>query len=99
MSRGSWRSGICGSPTSRSRSGSAQADKLWVVSGTTGFSRFHGGWMVPTRAAHDVRGGMLRVLVSALIESRAFCSSKVAFEVVLRGEVSDVWWGAALVGR
>ncbi len=42
--------------------GFGQADKLWVVSGTTGFSRVHGGWMVPTRAAHDVCGGMLRVL-------------------------------------
>lgn len=36
--------------------------KLWVVSATTGFSRFHGGWMVPSRAAHDVLAGMLRVL-------------------------------------
>jgi transposase len=36
--------------------------KLWVVSGTSGFSRFHGGWMVPSRAAHDVLSGMLRVL-------------------------------------
>jgi transposase len=42
--------------------GFGQADKLWVVSGTTGFSRFHGGWMVPSRAGHDVLGGMLRVL-------------------------------------
>jgi transposase len=42
--------------------GFGQADKLWVVSGTTGFSRVHGGWMVPTRAAYDVLGGMLRVL-------------------------------------
>ena len=42
--------------------GFGQHDKLWVVSGTTGFSRVHGGWMVPSRAAHDVLGGMLRVL-------------------------------------
>jgi transposase len=42
--------------------GFGQHDKCWVVSGTTGFSRFHGGWMVATRAAHDVLGGMLRVL-------------------------------------
>ena len=42
--------------------GFAQHDKLWVVSGTTGFSRLHGGWMVPSRAGHDVLGGMLRVL-------------------------------------
>lgn len=42
--------------------GFGQADKLWGVSGTSGFSRLHGGWMVPSRAAHDVLGGMLRVL-------------------------------------
>jgi transposase len=42
--------------------GFGQTDKLWVVSGVTGFSRFHGGWMVPSRAAPDVLGGMLRVL-------------------------------------
>ena len=42
--------------------GFGQTDKLWVVSATTGFSRFHGGWMVPTRAGHDVLAGMLRVL-------------------------------------
>lgn len=42
--------------------GFGQADKLWVVSGTSGFSRLHGGWMVPSRAAHDVLAGMLRVL-------------------------------------
>jgi len=42
--------------------GFSQADKFWVVSGATGFSRFHGGWMVPSRAAHDVLGGKLRVL-------------------------------------
>ncbi len=42
--------------------GFGQAAKLWVVSGTTGFSRAHGGWMVPTRAAHDVLSGMLHVL-------------------------------------
>lgn len=42
--------------------GFGQAAKLWVVSGVTGFSRLHGGWMVPSRAAHDVLGGMLRVL-------------------------------------
>jgi transposase len=42
--------------------GFGQHDKLWVVSGVTGFSRLHGGWMVPTRAAHDVLAGMLHVL-------------------------------------
>jgi transposase len=42
--------------------GFGQADKFWVVSGAVGFSRFHGGWMVPSRAAHDVLGGKLRVL-------------------------------------
>jgi transposase len=36
--------------------------KLWVVSGTSGFSRLRGGWMVPSRAGHDVLAGMLRVL-------------------------------------
>ena len=42
--------------------GRGQAEKLWVVVGCCGFSRFLGGWMVPTRAAHDVLAGMLRVL-------------------------------------
>jgi transposase len=42
--------------------GFGQRDKLWVVSGACGFSRLHGGWMVPSRAAHDVLGGMLHVL-------------------------------------
>lgn len=42
--------------------GFGQAAKLWVVVGACGFSRFSGGWMVPTRAAHDVLGGHLEVL-------------------------------------
>jgi transposase len=42
--------------------GHGQADKLWTVVGCGGFSRFLGGWMVPSRAAHDVLGGMLQVL-------------------------------------
>jgi transposase len=42
--------------------GHGQADKLWVVVGCCGYSRFLGAWMVPSRAAHDVLEGMLRVL-------------------------------------
>jgi transposase len=42
--------------------GFGQHDKLWVVVAVTGFSRLTGAWMVPTRAAHDVLGGMLQVL-------------------------------------
>ncbi len=42
--------------------GHGQSFKGWVVSGVSGFSRLHGGWMVPSRAAHDVLGGMLQVL-------------------------------------
>ena len=42
--------------------GHGQADKLWCVVGCCGFSRLLGGWMVPSRAAHDVLGGMLRIL-------------------------------------
>jgi transposase len=42
--------------------GHDQVAKLWVVVGVCGFSRFSGGWMVPTRAAHDVLGGQLEVL-------------------------------------
>jgi transposase len=42
--------------------GFGQADKLWVVVGVPGFSRLIGAWMVPSRAAHDVLGGMLVVL-------------------------------------
>jgi transposase len=41
--------------------GFGQADKLWVVVGVAGFSRLIGAWMVPSRAAHDVLGGMLQV--------------------------------------
>ena len=46
----------------RSRSGHGQAAKLWVIAGVCGFSRFIGGWMIPTRQAHDVLGGHLEVL-------------------------------------
>jgi len=42
--------------------GFGQVDKLWVVVAVTGFSRLTGAWMVPSRAAHDVLGGMLQVL-------------------------------------
>jgi transposase len=42
--------------------GFGQSDKLWVVSSVAGFSRFIGGWMVPSRAGHDVLGGMLQIL-------------------------------------
>lgn len=42
--------------------GFGQSSKLWVVSGVSAFSRLIGGWMIPTRAAHDVLGGKLRVL-------------------------------------
>ena len=38
-----------------------QADKLWVINGVCGFSRFLGGWMIPTRQAHDVLSGHLEV--------------------------------------
>jgi len=41
--------------------GFGQHARLWVVSGVSGFSRLHGGWMVPSRAGHDVCGGMLHV--------------------------------------
>jgi transposase len=42
--------------------GFGQAEKLWVVTSGLGFSRLLGGWMVPSRAAHDVLGGMLKIL-------------------------------------
>ena len=42
--------------------GFGQADKLWVVVGVAGYSRFAGGWMIPSRQAHDVLGGHLEVL-------------------------------------
>ena len=42
--------------------GREQFDKLWVVTGVAGFSRFLGARMIPTRAAHDVLAGMLHVL-------------------------------------
>jgi transposase len=42
--------------------GFGQTDKLWVVVGVAGFSRLITAWMVPSRAAHDVLGGMLVLL-------------------------------------
>ena len=42
--------------------GHGQAAKLWTVVGVSGFSRLIGGWMVPSRTAHDVLGGMGQVL-------------------------------------
>jgi transposase len=42
--------------------GHGQVDKLWVIAGVSGFSRFIGGWMIPTRQAHDVLLGHLEVL-------------------------------------
>lgn len=39
--------------------GFGQAAKLPVVTSVTGFSRFDAGWMVPTKAGHDVFSGML----------------------------------------
>jgi transposase len=42
--------------------GHGQVAKLWCVVGCCGFSRFLGVWMIPSRAAHDVLGGMLQVL-------------------------------------
>jgi len=42
--------------------GRGQADKLWVVVGCLGFSRYLGAWMVPSRQAHDVLAGMGQVL-------------------------------------
>jgi transposase len=42
--------------------GFGQAEKLWVVVGSMAFSRFLGGWMVPSRESHDVLGGHLEVL-------------------------------------
>ncbi len=42
--------------------GFGQHDKFWVVVGVSGFSRLIAAWMVPSRAAHDVLGGMLHVL-------------------------------------
>jgi transposase len=42
--------------------GFGQAAKLWVIAGVCGFSRYLGGWMIPSRQAHDVLGGHLEVL-------------------------------------
>ncbi len=42
--------------------GFGQAAKAWVVVGVAGHSRYIGGWMVPSRQAHDVLGGHLEVL-------------------------------------
>jgi transposase len=42
--------------------GFGQADKLWVIAGVCGFSRYLGGWMIPTRQGHDVLAGHLEVL-------------------------------------
>ncbi len=42
--------------------GYGQAAKCWVIVGVSGFSRFLGAWMIPSRQAHDVLGGHLRAL-------------------------------------
>jgi transposase len=42
--------------------GRGQSDKLWTVTGVSGFSRLLGAWMIPTRTAADVTAGMLQVL-------------------------------------
>jgi transposase len=42
--------------------GFGQRRKLWAVVGVSGYSRLIGAVMVPSRAAHDVLGGMLRVI-------------------------------------
>ena len=42
--------------------GFGQARKLWTVVGVAGFSRLIGALMVPSRAAHDVLGGMRHVI-------------------------------------
>jgi transposase len=39
--------------------GFEQAEKLWVVTAVSGYSRYMAAHLVPTRAAHDVLGGML----------------------------------------
>ena len=40
-----------------------QAEKLWVVTAVSGYSRFMAAWMVPSKAGPDVFGGMLRCFV------------------------------------
>jgi len=42
--------------------GFEQATKCWVIVGVLGYSRFIGAWMIPSRAAHDVLSGHLRVV-------------------------------------
>ena len=42
--------------------GFGHSDKFWVLVGVAAFSRFIGGWMIPSRQAHDVLGGHLEVL-------------------------------------
>ena len=42
--------------------GHGQAEKLWVIVGVSGFSRYMAAWMIPSRQTHDVLGGHLEVL-------------------------------------
>jgi transposase len=42
--------------------GFGHADKLWVIVGALGFSKFLAGWMIPSRETHDVLGGHLQVI-------------------------------------
>ena len=42
--------------------GFGQTAKLWTVVGVSGYSRLIGALMVPSRAAHDVLGGMAHVI-------------------------------------
>jgi len=70
---------------------------ILVVGGLGAFARC--GFQLVVRRGQDTFGDLRKNLVSALIESRAFCSSKVAVEGVLRGEVSDACVRAARAGR
>ena len=62
IARASSPSSTCGSRMMAIPLGHGQSDKLWVVVGSMGFSRFLAGWMIPSRESHDVLGGHLEVL-------------------------------------
>jgi hypothetical protein len=45
--------------------GHGQAAKLWGIAGVCEFSRFLGGWMIPSRQAHDVLAAISTCSVSS----------------------------------
>ena len=66
--------------------GFGQADKMWVIVGAMGYSKFLGGWMIPSREAHDLLGGHLEVLRQFRAVPRWWCGTRRGDRPVARPE-------------